>query len=63
MCWSGPRRKPRATGAVLKQCALQGTFNSMNPDFTEMGAAYAVDPQRDAASYWTQAFGAPQQAG
>jgi uncharacterized protein YkwD len=34
--------------------------NGMNPDFTETGAAYAVDPRRDAASYWTQAFATSQ---
>jgi uncharacterized protein YkwD len=35
-------------------------FNIMNPDFTEMGAAYAVNPQSDAAIYWTQVFGTPR---
>lgn len=34
-------------------------FNIMNPGFTEMGAAYAVNPQSDAAIYWTQVFGTP----
>lgn len=34
--------------------------NIMNPDFTEMGAAYAVNPQSDAGIYWTQVFGTPQ---
>lgn len=33
--------------------------NIMNPAFSEMGAAYAVDPRSDAGIYWTQAFGAP----
>ncbi|WP_154067079.1 hypothetical protein [Pseudomonas sp. CC6-YY-74] len=33
---------------------------TMNPDFTEMGSAYALSPQRDAASYWAQLFGTPQ---
>lgn len=35
-------------------------FNVMNPDFTEMGAAYALNPQSDAAIYWTQVFGTPR---
>lgn len=35
-------------------------FNIMNPDFTEMGAAYALNPQSDAAIYWTQVFGTPR---
>ncbi|WP_137818322.1 CAP domain-containing protein [Pseudomonas sp. 2FG] len=35
-------------------------FNIMNPDFSEMGAAYAVDPQSDAGIYWTQVFGLPR---
>ncbi|HSX88030.1 MAG TPA: CAP domain-containing protein, partial [Pseudomonas sp.] len=35
-------------------------FNIMNADFTEMGAAYAVNPQSDAAIYWTQVFGTPR---
>lgn len=32
----------------------------MNPDFTELGAAYAVDPKSDAGIYWTGLFGSPQ---
>jgi uncharacterized protein YkwD len=35
--------------------------NIMNPVFTEMGAAYAVNTARDPARvYWTQVFGAPR---
>lgn len=34
--------------------------NIMNPDFTEMGAAYATNPESTATSYWTQVFGTPQ---
>jgi len=35
--------------------------NIMNPGFTEMGAAYALDPQRKhAVIFWTQVFGAPK---
>jgi len=35
--------------------------NIMNPRFTEMGAAYAIDPQnRNRTPYWTQVFGTPR---
>lgn len=30
----------------------------MNPEFAEMGAAYAVNPNSDSTIYWTQVFGA-----
>ena len=33
--------------------------NLMSPQFRELGAAYAVDPQSDAGIYWTAMFGAP----
>ncbi len=33
--------------------------NLMNPQFSDLGAAYAVDPQSDAGIYWTALFGAP----
>lgn len=33
--------------------------NIMNPDFTEMGAAYASNPDSDMGVYWTQVFGTP----
>ena len=33
--------------------------NLMNPQFRELGAAYAVDPKSDAGIYWTAMFGAP----
>ncbi len=33
--------------------------NLMNPQFTELGAAYASDPKSDAGIYWTAMFGAP----
>jgi uncharacterized protein YkwD len=32
----------------------------MNPHFTEMGAAYAVNPESDSLIYWTQVFGTPR---
>ncbi|PNG15998.1 hypothetical protein CXK97_05610 [Stutzerimonas stutzeri] len=31
--------------------------NLMNPRFSELGAAYAVDPQSDAGIYWVSVFG------
>ncbi len=33
--------------------------NLMNPQFRDLGAAYAVDPKSDAGIYWTALFGAP----
>nr|WP_285865343.1 CAP domain-containing protein [Pseudomonas sp. BGr12]MDL2423929.1 CAP domain-containing protein [Pseudomonas sp. BGr12] len=33
--------------------------NLMNPQYKELGAAYAVDPKSDAGIYWTAMFGAP----
>ncbi|WP_437883035.1 CAP domain-containing protein [Pseudomonas sp. LRF_L74] len=38
----------------------QHCFNVMNAEFSEMGAAHAVNPQSDASVYWTQVFGAPR---
>ena len=35
--------------------------NLMNPQFRELGAAYAMDPKSDAGIYWTAMFGTPQQ--
>jgi uncharacterized protein YkwD len=29
----------------------------MNPDFTEMGGAYVLNPQGDAVIYWTLLLG------
>jgi uncharacterized protein YkwD len=35
--------------------------NIMNPAFTDMGAAYAIDPRnRNRTAYWTQVFGTPR---
>ncbi|HYC44690.1 MAG TPA: CAP domain-containing protein [Burkholderiales bacterium] len=34
--------------------------NIMESAFTEMGAAYALDPDSDAKIYWTQLFGVPE---
>ncbi|OLF52912.1 CAP domain-containing protein [Pseudomonas chlororaphis] len=33
--------------------------NLMNPQYRELGAAYAVDPKSDAGIYWTAMFGTP----
>ena len=33
--------------------------NLMDPHFTQMGAAYAVNPDSGALTYWTQVLGAP----
>ena len=33
--------------------------NLMNPAFTEMGVAFAVDPGSKMGVYWTQTFGTP----
>ncbi|MFW9078823.1 CAP domain-containing protein [Pseudomonas sp. P2757] len=33
--------------------------NLMNPQYRELGAAYATDPKSDAGIYWTAMFGAP----
>jgi uncharacterized protein YkwD len=32
----------------------------MNPAFTDMGVAYAVNPGSEMGVYWTQAFGVPR---
>ena len=34
--------------------------NVMKPGFTQMGAAYFVNPASDTVIYWTQVFGTPQ---
>lgn len=38
----------------------QHCVNIMQPGFTEMGAAYAVNPGSDTTIYWTQVFGTPR---
>lgn len=38
-------------------------YNLMNPDFRDMGAAYASNPQSQATIYWTQVFGAAGRSG
>jgi uncharacterized protein YkwD len=56
---SGNRTPQEAVQAWLDSpghCA-----NLMNPGFTEMGAAYAIDPRNENQTpYWTQVFGRPR---
>jgi uncharacterized protein YkwD len=56
---SGQRTPAEAVASWLDSpghCA-----NIMNPGFTEMGAAYAINPQnRNRTVYWTQVFGTPR---
>ncbi|MES2821109.1 MAG: CAP domain-containing protein [Pseudomonadota bacterium] len=56
-----------AAGQGSAQQAVAGWLSSpghcanlMRPDFTEMGAAYALDPASPGAIYWTQVFGRPR---
>jgi uncharacterized protein YkwD len=55
---SGQRSAEEAVASWLDSpghCA-----NIMNPAFTEMGAAYAINPRnRNRTAYWTQVFGTP----
>jgi uncharacterized protein YkwD len=54
-----------ATGQGSPQQVVRGWLaspghcaNIMNPEFEEMGAAYAVNEKSDGTIYWTQVFGA-----
>jgi uncharacterized protein YkwD len=57
-----------ASGQGSPQAAVEGWLDSpghcaniMHPGFTEMGAAYAINPASETGTvYWTQAFGAPR---
>jgi uncharacterized protein YkwD len=56
-----------AAGQTQPEAAVAGWIKSpghcanlMNPAFTEMGTAYAVNPKSAMGVYWTQAFGAPR---
>lgn len=56
-----------AAGQIKPEDAMAGWINSpphcanlMNPAFTEMGVAFAVDPGSAMGVYWTQAFGTPR---
>lgn len=56
-----------ATGQGSPQQVVNGWLSSpghcanlMNPAFSEMGAAYATNPESDTTIYWTQVFAAPR---
>ena len=56
-----------AGGQMSAETAVAGWIKSpghcanlMNPVYTEMGVAYAVDPRSAMGVYWTQAFGTPR---
>ena len=56
-----------AAGQMKPEDAVAGWIKSpghcanlMNPAFTEMGVAFAVDPRSEMGVYWTQAFGTPR---
>ena len=56
-----------AAGQMKPEDAVAGWIKSpehcanlMNPAFTEMGVAFAVDPRSEMGVYWTQAFGMPR---
>jgi len=56
-----------AAGQIKPEDAVAGWIKSaphcanlMNPAFTEMGVAFAVDRRSAMGVYWTQAFGAPR---
>lgn len=56
-----------ATGRAKPEQVVEGWLSSpghcaniMNGSFTEMGAAYAVNPKSDTMVYWTQVFGTPR---
>jgi uncharacterized protein YkwD len=56
-----------ATGRAKPEQVMKGWLSSpghcaniMSASFTEMGAAYAVNPKSDTFIYWTQVFGRPR---
>lgn len=56
-----------ATGRARPEQVMKGWLSSpghcaniMSASFTEMGAAYAVNPKSDTIIYWTQVFGRPR---
>ncbi len=56
-----------AAGQIKPEDAVAGWVknaphcaNLMNPAFTEMGVAFAVDRRSEMGVYWTQAFGRPR---
>lgn len=55
---AGPMKPEDAVAGWIKSPAH--CANLMNPAFTEMGVAFAVDPRSEMGVYWTQTFGAPR---
>ena len=56
-----------AAGQMKPEDAVAGWIKSpghcanlMDPAFTEMGVAFAVDPRSEMGVYWTQSFGTPR---
>jgi len=56
-----------ASGQMNAELAVQGWLKSpshcanlMTPSYTEMGLAFAVNPQSDGGVYWVQVFGLPK---
>ncbi len=56
-----------ASGQMSADAAVQGWLKSpshcanlMTPSYTEMGLAFAVNPQSDGGVYWVQVFGVPR---
>ena len=56
-----------ASGQMNAELAVQGWLKSpshcanlMTPGYTEMGLAFAVDPQSEGGVYWVQVFGLPK---
>ena len=52
---AGQMKPEDAVAAWIK--SPEHCANVMNPAFTEMGVAFAIDPGSDMGVYWTQAFG------
>lgn len=56
---TGPRMQAEQAVAVWLKSPAH-CANLMNPAYTEMGAAYAVNARSDLGIYWAQAFGTPR---
>ena len=57
---AGPTRPEEAVAGWLRSAAQCAAL--MNPDFTDMGGAYAVDPRTEYGVYWAQALAAPRES-
>ncbi len=55
---AGQMKPEEAMAAWIK--SPEHCANLMNPAFTEMGVAFAVDPGSEMGVYWTQTFGRPR---